>query len=560
MPRRPRPIRAWHLEEAPPAASGQAAALEATLDQELVHQLGAVPLLLPVLERLGLRERINQRVHPTGTQPADLDLGRVTEVLVLNRLLAPQPLVHVEGWVSKTVLPDLLGLTAAQCNDDRLARSLDALAPHLDGLWQDLIVGAIQAFALDLRRLAYDITSVSFCGAYEEAALVTYGYSRDHRPDRKQVELATTSLIVGGVPLDYHVLAGNVADRTTPVANLQRLQALWAHLPPRPPADAPRRPVVISDRAMLTMDALAAYAASDFCYLGPLDPSVGGGAVRTLLASVSRAELAAAPLAYRPQRAAADPSWQPYQGVLRELTLPHPQPDQPPLGVRALVVYSPGKARLDAQKRETTLRRLEQALAALASKLGRRPYTTVPAVQRRVARLCQQQPARPFLRIVVAAGAAGPTLSWQREAAALAQAAELDGRYVLGTNAPDLDANTMLSDAKQRDVPEKGYAIVKGPLAIRPIYLHKQERILALVFCTLVALLVYALLELLARRAGLRLSTQTLLAHFAPLAVVVLICTDGTRLRRLTGLAPPLAAILTALGWTNLGRYLSVHP
>ena len=40
----------------------------------------------------------------------------------------------------------------------------------------------------------------------------------------------------------------------------------------------------------------------------------------------------------------------------------------------------------------------------------------------------------------------------------------------------------------------------------------------------------------------------------------ILICSDGTSLRRLTGLAPPLSALLAALGWTNTDRYLAVHP
>src|SRR5256885_15751503 len=98
------------------------------------------PLLLPLLDRLGLRAIINRRCHPTDTTPADLDLGLVTGVLVLNRLLAPKPLVHVETWLAGTALPDLWGIEALQCNDDRLARALDALHPHLDALWQDLIV------------------------------------------------------------------------------------------------------------------------------------------------------------------------------------------------------------------------------------------------------------------------------------------------------------------------------------------------------------------------------------------------------------------------------------
>jgi hypothetical protein len=63
---------------------------------------------------------------------------------------------------------------------------------------------------------------------------------------------------------------------------------------------------VISDRAMLSAAALAAYAGSDLRYLGPLDPSVGHGAVRTLLARVSAEDLAAHPLPSRPQRAADD--------------------------------------------------------------------------------------------------------------------------------------------------------------------------------------------------------------------------------------------------------------
>lgn len=557
MPRRPRPIRAWLLPERAPVPTGQAAALDAALDRELVRALGAVPLLWPILERLGLREAVNRCCRPAGADPADLDPGLVTLVLVLNRLLAPRPLVHVETWLAGTALPGLLDLDAAQLNDDRLARTLDALVPHLDALWQELVVRAVVAFDLDLSRLCYDITSVSFCGAYDDAELVTYGYSRDHRPDRKQIELATDVAVDGGVPVAYRVLAGNVDDRTTPVDNLRRLQALLAALPARDPA-APA-PLVVSDRAMLTPDALAAYARSDLRYLGPLDPGLGGGAVRALLASVPAAELAAAPLAYRPQRAAGASDWAPYRGVLRELELPHPEPGQPPLRVRALVVWSPAKARLDAQLRGTHLARLEAALGDLAGKLGRRPYSSAAAVEKRVAILLRRHPARPFLAVAVGQGEDGPTLRWERRVAALAAAAALDGRYALGTDDPALGAEEILALSKRRDAPEKRYALLKGPLAVRPVYLHKQERVLALVFCTMVALLAFALLELLAQRAALGQSGQALLAQFAPLAVLVLVFADGTSLRRLTGLSPPHQAVLDALDLPPTDRYLAVH-
>lgn len=419
---------------------------------------------------------------------------------------------------------------------------------------------AIGAFDLDLSRLAHDITSVSFCGAYADADLIRYGYSREHRPDRKQVELATTVTLDGGLPLDYRVLAGNVADGTTPVETWRRLQTLLALLPPRPP-DAPP-PLVISDRAMLTLEALAAYDASELHYLGPLDPHLGDGAVQALLASVPAAELAAPETAldYSPQRAAADPAWVPYHGVRRELLLPPPKPGHAALRVQALVVWSPSKARVDAQLRTAHLGRLEAALADLASKLGRRPYTTVTAVEKRVATLLRRHPARAFLTVTVGSGPGSPTLSWCREEAALAAAATLDGRYVLGTNDPTLTPDEQLAVSKQRDVPEKRYATVKGPLAIRPVYLHKEERIVSLVFCTLVALLVFALLEWRARRAGVPQSGTVLLERFSEARLLVMHFADGSRLRRVLGLDPPEAELLRALGWPPGRRYAVVHP
>ncbi len=148
MSRRAHPLRPLPLPPHPSVPVGQAATLDATLDQTLVRTLGALPLLLPLCDHLGLRAVVNRRCYPDGGAPEDLARGRVALVLVLNRLLAPQPLVHVERWLAGTVVPDLLGLSAAQCNDDRLARTLAALLPHLDALWQDLIVAALTRFAL----------------------------------------------------------------------------------------------------------------------------------------------------------------------------------------------------------------------------------------------------------------------------------------------------------------------------------------------------------------------------------------------------------------------------
>ena len=272
------------------------------------------------------------------------------------------------------------------------------------------------------------------------------------------------------------------------------------------------------------------------------------------MAPAAELQAPATALAYRPQRAAADPAFDAYHGVTRALALPHPAPGRPPLQVRALVVWSPGKARVDAQVRAAHLERLETALRDLAGKLGRRPYTTVATVEKRVATLLRRHPARPYVTVTVTPGETGPELHWERQEDVLAAAVALDGRYVLGTNDPTLDASAQLATSKQRDVPEKRYALLKGPLAVHPIFLHKQERIRSLVGCTMVALLVFALLEWAARRIGERASGTVLLARFAEVRLLILYFHDGSRSRRVTGVEFPEAELLRALGWPPTTR------
>jgi transposase len=114
------------------------------------------------------------------------------------------------------------------------------------------------------------------------------------------------------------------------------------------------------------------------------------------------------------------------------------------------------------------------------------------------------------------------TLTFAIDRTALAQAQALDGKYLLGTNAPDLSASQTLSLFKAQDGVEKSNRTLKGPLRIRPIYLHSDPRIESLIFIILLALLIRVLLQVRCQRAGLSGSTDRLLAEFASLAATEL--------------------------------------
>lgn len=113
------------------------------------RQMGALPLLYPILEALGVCQTVNALV-PT---EADIDRGRVVLLLTINRLLAPQPLYPVQDWLADTVLLEVLGIILQQVYDNRLGRALDCLYPHLGELWARLAGRAVQVYDLDLNVL-----------------------------------------------------------------------------------------------------------------------------------------------------------------------------------------------------------------------------------------------------------------------------------------------------------------------------------------------------------------------------------------------------------------------
>jgi transposase len=516
-------------------------------------QLGALPLLYPILDTLGLRDTINT-LCPT---EADLDLGRVMQVLVLNRLMAPEPLCWVNQWIAHTVLGLALDVPAAKLYDNRLGRALDAIYPQLGEIWARLVVRAIQVWQLDVRIVHWDITSFYFQGAYTDSELIRYGHSRDHRSETKQINLQADVTHQTRIPVGYQLLAGNTADITQPVGHLDAV----LHFLARPELAARNlHPLLVSDCKMITPAAVGGCHHHELFYLGPW---ARDKQVRRVLGSVSADELAAQDLAYRPRRQAQATDFVPYRGVWRPFTITvPPPPDQPaaPPEVftdRVLVVWSAGKARLDVQKRRTYLKRLLEGLENIRRQLNQGRYAQRDYVVERLASVRRGNPAKPLVTVDLHETDKTLHLKFRLDPDRLAAEQALDGRYALGTNAAYLSADDALAIFKAQDEAEKQFRVWKGPVAVRPVFLHSDPRIEGLVFITLVALLVRALLRWRCHQAGVKLSVDRVLAEFAPWSVVDLTLTDGTHVRQV---APPTdvqAQIMAALGEVAYERYLS---
>ncbi len=190
--------------------------------------VGPLPVVNRLLQRMRLEE-ILQRHLPPDDPRLEVPTARCLLLLVRNVLLSREPIYGLGEW-AECYAPDLLGLTPrqlGQLNDDRVGRSLDRLFDGTTSQFlMDVVRQMVSEFDLKMDELHNDSTSISFFGQYEDAtqegerrgkptAAVTYGHSKAHRPDLKQLLYILTVTDDGGVPVYFTTASGNVTDDTT---------------------------------------------------------------------------------------------------------------------------------------------------------------------------------------------------------------------------------------------------------------------------------------------------------------------------------------------------------
>jgi transposase len=197
---------------APPDAPDVCEVILSSLAVRHPRQFGACWLGSRLWQELGLdqffAEALQDRRGPVAW-------SKVLELLAVNRLCDPQSELGIhQRWFGTTAMDTILGTDDAVAAKDRLYRALDkalehkeALETHLGKRWRDL-------FGARYDLLLYDLTSTYFEGQAGEASKAAFGYSRDHRPDCRQLLLALV-VTEEGFPLSYEVFEGNRADVTT---------------------------------------------------------------------------------------------------------------------------------------------------------------------------------------------------------------------------------------------------------------------------------------------------------------------------------------------------------
>lgn len=215
----------------------------------------------------------------------------------------------------------------------------------------------------------------------------------------------------------------------------------------------------------------------------------------------------------------------------------------------ALVTLSRPLRRKQRCRRARQIRQCLTTLQAMATeRLNLRKYKRKTYAEDQIRKQVLNKPGGKFLQVELSGEDGDLSLSWRVDVEALKEAMVLDGKFLLITNDLWLSGTEMVARYGDKDKVEKRFRTVKGPIQLRPIFLHRDDRIEALIFINMLALLVYSVLELKCQRQGLTVTGEAVLKAFAYLAVVYTTFADSSVLLRVEELNDFQRRVVQTLG------------
>ncbi len=431
---------------------------------ERSRQFGGCWLGLTLLRQLGLDEVLEQLLPP-GRE--EVPWAVMSLVLVLGRLMEPSSELHLaEHGYEASALAELLGVPAAKVNDDRLYRALDQLLPHKRALEKHLKDKLGEIFQLDYDLLLYDVTSTYFEGEAAGNPQAQRGYSRDHRPDCKQVNIA---LVVsrGGLPLGYEVFAGNRNDVTTVEEIVEAMEEQYGKA----------NRIWVMDRGMVSADNVEFLKRGGRRYIL--------GTAKGMLRKFEQQLLAG--------------DWREVHEGLEVKLCPAPDGDEV-----FILCRSAQRREKEQAMHDRFERRIEQKLEALSENCRKRKQNPLLVAQRVGKLMGQNTRAAGLFQVEIEPDEQGRArLRWSKRSDWRDWARLSEGCYLLRSNVTDWTGEELWRAYIQLTEAEAAFRLHKSDLVMRPIWHQKEHRVQAHILVCFLAYVLWKTIGRLCHQAGL---------------------------------------------------------
>jgi transposase len=448
------------------------------VEVEEAREAGAVHVGHQIWQRLGLDQILSEVGFSHKT-------SLLSQVMTLNRLIEPSSELAMSEWVWRSALADILKQDFAGLNKDRLYRNMDRLYGKRGPIEAALWAKEKSLFSLKESILLYDLTSTYFEGLCLSNPKAKLGYSRDSRPDCKQVVVGLV-LDGEGFPKAHEIFAGNRSDSTTVVDMLAVLQKRVGKT-----KDA----TVVVDRGMAKPENLAAIKAAGYHWL-----------------------VAAA----QPERVNYFDQYEEQAGWQEIVREPSPRnegqhkvrvlvkPAQSPDGSQSIALcWSEGRTQKDRAIRQKQEVRFLADVEKLAKRVALGRLRTAAKIYEAIGRLKERYP-RVARYYELDYDEQQSQLTWREDLQRKQKAESLDGSYLLKSSRNDLSAEEIWRTYILLSRVEAAFHAMKSPLCERPIFHHLERRVETHIFLCVLAYHLLVCIERAFLEQGIHTSWETL--------------------------------------------------
>ncbi len=437
----------------------------------------------------------------------------LTELMTLNRLVCPLSEHAMPDWVRRTALADILGEAFATLVDESLYQNLNRLHPQRVAIERELAERERTLFNLDARLYLYDLTSTYFEGQCLENPQAQRGYSRDSRPDCKQVVMGLV-LDRDGFPRAHEVFEGNRPDRSTVGAMLEALEQRVGRTPGA---------TVVVDRGMAFADNLQQITERGYHYLVASRPGERTAHLDEFEQEAGWQELVRVPSPRNPGQRKTR-VWVKRKRVGDEVHI---------------LCRSDGREAKDRAIREKHEQRLLADLRKLQARVATGKLKAAAKIHQAIGRLKERYP-RVARYYAIGYDAATASVTWTEDAAKKAVAQRLDGGYLLKTDRQDLSDEELWRTYILLTRVEAAFRAMKSPLCERPIFHRLEHRVQTHIFLCVLAYHLLVAIEKRFLEAGIHTSWATLREELSThqVVTVVLPASNGDVLKIRKGSTP----------------------
>jgi transposase len=393
----------------------------------------------------------------------------LTEMMTINRLVEPSSELATIDWVSRTALPDILGEKVRVLSPSTLYRNMDRLYEHREKIESDLAQIERSLFNLRDTVLLYDLTSTYFEGQAQKNEKAKHGYSRDHRPDCKQVVIG---MVVDdeGFPKAHEVFAGNRTDSTTMDEILSAIDKRLGRAQERAIEATGEVPTVVVDRGLASEENLAQIKSRHYHYVVAARHDERDKMLDEFEDSSG---------------------WKP---VTREASATNPFQIKTSIRVKRgksgeetrILCISDERVEKDRairNKQESRLladlRKLEKRVQSGRLKESCKVHEAIGRLKERYSRVAR------YYRMTFSQ--ASGQFVWSEDSDKKARALELDGSYLLKTDREDLSDEEIWKLYSLLTRIEAAFRDLKGPIGERPIFHQTEKRVETHIFICVLA-------------------------------------------------------------------------